>query len=140
MARYLLFDERRFWVRSYTRTVVHERDPDFARFARGSTGHVESYVRIWLAETRGRSAVPIAYLGGVRCAPRGLSARDRMRLERNLDRAAAQGSDAGQTPRQARGRYRRLFARQMRQFLDALPVSAGAASARSATAGAQGGL
>ncbi len=86
---FLLFEERRAWVRSRTHTVVFERDIDFDRFAADPTGHVDHVVRIWLAELNGRRAQPSAYLGAVRVSGRDgrVSRRTFVRVEGRLRRA-----------------------------------------------------
>ncbi len=80
--------ERRAWVRTLTHTVVYDRDPDYGRFAKDSTGSVKRMLRIWLAEGKGDRPYLRAYLGTVTFCFIGPSFRELYRLFRLTSRAA----------------------------------------------------
>ncbi len=84
---FFYFEQRRWWVRTSTHTVVGERDPDFARFAADPSGEVHRYVRIWLAEWDLPLPRLRAYVGGLRVTRRGLRRADLRRVCRNVTRA-----------------------------------------------------
>ena len=64
-AMYFHVEERRAWIRTQTHTVVYDRDPEYGRFAKDSTGVVKRMLRIWLAEGKGDKPYLRAYLGTV---------------------------------------------------------------------------
>ena len=86
---YFHTEERRIWLRSHTHTVVHDRDPAFARFACEPGGAVQRILRIWLADRQGSQVRLRAYLGAVTCCRRGPSFRELRRLLRLASTAAA---------------------------------------------------
>ena len=101
---YFHIEERRAWLRSHTHTIVLDRDPAFARFARKPDGCLRRMLRVWLAENRGDHRHLRAYLGTITCCTTGPSFRELRRLLR-LTSAAAANADAG-----ARGLRRELIA------------------------------
>jgi len=82
-------EERQAWLRPHTHTVVLDRDPEFARFARDSTGTVRHLLRVWLAEQRGPRRHLRAYLGTITCCAAGPSLPDLRRLLRLTSQAAS---------------------------------------------------
>ena len=81
-------EERRAWIRTHTHTIVYDRDPDYDRFAKDSTGTVKRMLRIWLAEPKGDRPYLIAYLGTVTFCFMGPSFRELYRLFHLTSRAA----------------------------------------------------
>jgi len=81
-------EERRAWIRTHTHTVVYDRDPDYARFAKDSTGAVKRMLRIWLAEPKGDRPYLCAYLGTVSFCFMGPSFRELYRLFHLTSKAA----------------------------------------------------
>ncbi len=87
-AMYFHVEERRAWIRTQTHTVVYDRDPDYGRFAKDSTGTVKRMLRIWLAEGKGDKPYLRAYLGTVTFCFMGPSFRELYRLFHLTSRAA----------------------------------------------------
>ena len=88
-------EERRAWVRTQTHTVVHDRDPEYSRFEKDSTGSVKRMLRIWLAEDKKDRPYLHAYLGTVTFCFIGPSFRELYRLFHLTSRAAkAAGIDS----------------------------------------------
>ena len=85
---YFHVEERRAWIRTHTHTVVYDRDPDYCRFAKDSTGAVKRMLRIWLAEGKGERLYLRAYLGTVTFCFMGPSFRELYRLFHLTSRAA----------------------------------------------------
>jgi len=85
---YFHVEERRAWIRTQTHTVVYDRDPDYDRFSRDSTGVVKRMLRIWLAECKGDKPYLCAYLGTVTFCFMGPSFRELYRLFHLTSRAA----------------------------------------------------
>jgi len=85
---YFHVEERRAWIRTHTHTVVYDRDPDYCRFAKDSTGAVKRMLRIWLAEGKGDRPYLRAYLGTVTFCFMGPSFRELYRLFHLTSRAA----------------------------------------------------
>jgi len=85
---YFHVEERRAWIRTHTHTVVYDRDPDYRRFAKDSTGAVKLMLRIWLAEGKGGRPYLRAYLGTVTFCFMGPSFRELYRLFHLTTRAA----------------------------------------------------
>ena len=81
-------EERRAWVRTQTQTVVYDRDPEYDRFAKDSTGAVKRMLRIWLAEEKGGRPYLHAYLGRVTFCFMGPSFRELYRLFHLTSKAA----------------------------------------------------
>jgi hypothetical protein len=81
-------EERRAWVRTQTYTVVYDRDPDYCRFAKDSTGTVKRMLRIWLAEPKKDRPYLRAYLGTVTFCSMGPSFRELYRLFHLTSKAA----------------------------------------------------
>ena len=81
-------EERRAWVRTQTHTVVYDRDPEYNRFAKDSTGAVKRMLRIWLAEPKAGRPYLLAYLGTVTFCFLGPSFRELYRLFHLTSRAA----------------------------------------------------
>jgi hypothetical protein len=105
-------EQRRAWLRSHTHTVVLDRDPDFARFVRDSTGMVQHMLRVWLAEQRGPRRHLHAYLGTVTCCASGPSLPELRRLLHLTTRAAA---TTGQPARVLRRHLIRTLRRHVRR-------------------------
>ncbi len=105
---YLLFEERRVFVRSMTHTVVFEWEPEFERFATDPSGRVDRFVRVWLAEGHGQTAHAVTYLGGVRVldSERPFSRRELRALQDRLNDAAGSETAA----------LTRSLARHLRRF------------------------
>lgn len=87
-AMYFHVEERRAWIRTQTHTVVYDRDPDYDRFAKDSTGAVKRMLRIWLAESKGDRPYLRAYLGTVTFCFMGPSFRELYRLFHLTSKAA----------------------------------------------------
>ncbi len=92
-------EERRAWIRTYTHTVVYDRDPDFPRFSDDPSGTVKRMLRIWLAEPDTERPCLHAYLGTITFCFVGPSFRDLCRLFHLASRAA---DAAGQSARALR--------------------------------------
>jgi hypothetical protein len=92
-------EERRAWVRTQTHTVVYDRDPDYCRFAKDSTGTVKRMLRIWLAEPKEDGAYLRAYLGTVTFCLMGPSFRELYRLFHLTSKAAKSAGKDGKTLR-----------------------------------------
>ena len=88
VAMYFHVEERRAWIRTQTHTVVYDRDPDYGRFAKDSTGVVKRMLRIWLAEGKIDKPYLRAYLGTVTFCFMGPSFRELYRLFHLTSRAA----------------------------------------------------
>ena len=88
VAMFFHVEERRAWIRTQTHTVVYDRDPDYSRFAKDSTGVVKRMLRIWLAEPKGNRPYLRAYLGTVTFCFMGPSFRELYRLFHLTSRAA----------------------------------------------------
>ena len=58
-------EQRSAWIRTTTHTIVYDRDPAYARFARDPSGTVKHMLRIWLAERVAGKPLLRAYLGSV---------------------------------------------------------------------------
>lgn len=84
---YFHVEERRAWIRTQTHTVVYDRDPDYGRFAKDSTGVVKRMLRIWLAEDKCDKPYLHAYLGTVTFCFMGPSFRELYRLFHLASRA-----------------------------------------------------
>jgi hypothetical protein len=56
-------EERQFWMRSCTHTVVFDRDPDYANFVQDQGGSIGRIVRVWVAEPKSGRPCKRAYLG-----------------------------------------------------------------------------
>ena len=93
-ATFFHIEERRAWIRTSTHTIVYDRDPDYPRFARDTTGKVKHMLRIWLAKPTGRQPYLLAYLGTVMFYFTGPSFRDLCRLFRFTSRAAKAGGQS----------------------------------------------
>lgn len=105
-------EERRAWLRSRTHTIVFDRDPDFARFARDSSGTVKRMLRVWLAEQHGPHRHLHAYLGTVTFCATGPSFRDLRRLLHFASRAARAAGQSARTARRRLCDILRPYARQ----------------------------
>ncbi|MHC4726053.1 MAG: hypothetical protein ACYS17_02405 [Planctomycetota bacterium] len=81
-------EERRAWIRTQTHTVVYDRDPEYDRFAKDSTGVVKRMLRIWLAESKSDRLYLLAYLGTVTFCFMGPSFREMYRLFHLTSKAA----------------------------------------------------
>lgn len=101
-------EERQAWLRSHTHTIVFDRDPDFARFARDPSGRIKRMLRIWLAEQRGAERHLLAYLGTVTFCAVGPSPGDLRRVFRFASKAAV---EAGQAPGPLRERLSEILRR-----------------------------
>lgn len=93
-----VLEERKFWVRTRTHTLVLERDPEFARLSGEPTGDVTRIYRVWL---EGVEPVLNTYVGSLRLRPDGWSKRDLTRVFRRVSQFA---KDAGVPPRDLRQR------------------------------------
>lgn len=76
--------ERRAWMRLRDHIVVFDREPDFERFSRDTSGSVLRILRIWVAAPTSGSPVTRQYMGSVRRFERGgwMSRRELLRLFR----------------------------------------------------------
>jgi len=109
---YFHIEERRAWLRSRTHTIVFDRDPEFARFARDSSGTVKRMLRIWLAEQHGPRRHLHAYLGTVTFCATGPSFRDLRRLLHFTSRAARAAGQCARTARRCLCKILRRYAHQ----------------------------
>ena len=91
---YFHIEERRAWLRSHTHTIVLDRDPEYARFAREPSGRLRRMLRIWLAECRGNRTHLCVFLGTLTCCVTGPSFRELRRLLRLTTAAAPDGDTA----------------------------------------------
>ena len=55
---FLVYEERRMFVRPGTHTVVFEHEPGFERFLHDATGRIDRFVRVWLAKRSERGPKP----------------------------------------------------------------------------------
>jgi hypothetical protein len=94
-------EERQIWLRSHAHTVVHDRDPDFARFAGEPHGHLQRVLRIWLAKNEGSRPHLRVYLGAISCYVTGPSFRDLRHLLRLATAAAADSNTSGRHRRRS---------------------------------------
>ena len=105
-------EQRTAWIRTRTHTVVYDRDPDYARFAKDPSGTVKRMVRIWLAEPGAGRPNLRAYLGTVTFCFIGPSFRDLCRLFHLASRAA---KAAGEPAKALRGDLAGLIRGYMRE-------------------------
>jgi len=77
-------DERRAWMRLRDHLVVFDRDPDFGRFCRHTSGSVLRILRIWVASPASDLPVTRQYVGSIRRCECGgwMSRRELLRLFR----------------------------------------------------------
>ena len=64
-AMFFHVEQRKAWVRTGTHTIVYDRDPDYPRFERDTSGSVKKMLRIWLSERNADRLLLRAYLGTV---------------------------------------------------------------------------
>ena len=104
-------EERRAWLRSHTHTIVFDRDPDFARFVRDTSGDIRRMLRIWLAESREEKPYLRAYLGTICFCATGPSRQEISRVFRRTSAfAPAAKEPARALRRRLAGALRAYFA------------------------------
>ena len=87
-------EQRRFWIRTISHTLIHDREPLFDEFCQSQEGNIMRILRVWLADESNERLIPKAYLGSLRCCVIG---PDRSELRRLLKRASASTALAGES-------------------------------------------
>jgi hypothetical protein len=98
-------------MRLATHTVVFDRDPDFARYAKDPSGSVVRIVHLWLAEAGQGLPTIRHYLGSVRRCDCGgwVSRCELARLFRRATVAARLAGETGPGLRHSLSRYLREY-------------------------------
>jgi hypothetical protein len=88
-------DEKRAWMRLRDHVVIFDREPDFRRFVKDTSGSVLRVVRIWVASQDSDPPRIRRYLGSIRRCQCGgwMSHRELVRLFR---RATVAAGDVGE--------------------------------------------